>query len=76
MARVAARIDKALISMRTFEGYPCTEHKEIRTGIRTVTSDRSVFTFEINEPLSEVRLLAVFFGGVDHRRQILERLRP
>jgi hypothetical protein len=25
--------------------------------------------------LSEVRVLAVFFGGVDHRQQILDRLR-
>ena len=78
MARAAARIGAALTYMRTFDGHPYrgTEHPEIRSGIRTVTSKRFVFYFEIDEPLSEVRILAVFFSGVDHRQQILDRLRP
>jgi hypothetical protein len=39
-------------------------------------TDRSfVFYFEIDEPLAEVRILAAFSGGADHRRQILHRLR-
>jgi len=29
-----------------------------------------VFYVEIDEPSSEVRILATFFGGADHRRQI------
>lgn len=75
--RAAARIGEALAYMRTFEVHPHrgTEHPEIRPGIRTVTSKRFIFYFEIDESLSEVRILAVFFGGVDHRRQILDRLR-
>lgn len=75
--RAAARIDEALAYMRTFVDHPYrgTEHPEIRPGIRTVTNRKFIFYFEIDEPLSEVRVLAVFFGGVDHRQQILDRVR-
>jgi plasmid stabilization system protein ParE len=75
--RAAARIEEALAYLRTFAEHPHrgTGHPEIRPGLRTVTSRRFVFYFEIDEPLAEVRVLAVFFGGVDHRRQIVDRLR-
>ena len=75
--RAAACIGEALAYMRTFESRPHrgTEHPEIRSGIRTVTSNKFVFYFEIDEPLSEVRILAVFFGGANHSQQILDRLR-
>ncbi len=76
-ARAAGRIEEAIAYMRSFEDHPHrgTEHPEIRSGIRAVTSKRFVFYFEIDEPLSEIRILAIFFGGVDHRRQILDRHR-
>jgi toxin ParE1/3/4 len=76
-ARAAARIEGALAYMRTFESHPHrgTEHPEIRPGIGTVTNNNFVFYFEIDERLSEVRILAVFFGGVNHSQQIRERLR-
>ncbi len=76
-ARAGARIDDALAYMRTFATSPHrgTEHKTIRPGIRTVTHKNFVFYFEIDEASSEVRILATFFGGVDHRRQIMDRLR-
>jgi hypothetical protein len=75
--RAAARIDEALDYMRTFEARPHrgTERPDVLPGIRTVTSNRFIFYFEIDEPLAEVRILAVFFGSVDHTRQILDRLR-
>ena len=75
--RAAARIGEALAYMRTFEFHPHrgTEHPEIRSGIRTVTSNKFVFYFEIDEPQSEVRILAVFFGSANHSQQILDRLR-
>ena len=77
MERGAARIDEALAYMRTFTALPHrgSEHPKIRPGVRTVTNKRFVFYFEIDEPSSEVRILATFFGGADHRRQILDRLR-
>ncbi len=75
--RAAARIDEAQAYMRTFATYPHrgTEQAKIRPGIRTVTNKNFVFYFEIDEPSAEVRILAAFFGGVDHRRQIMDRLR-
>jgi plasmid stabilization system protein ParE len=77
VGRAAARIEEALSYMRTFAAYPCrgTEHADILHGIRTVISKSFVFYFEIDEPGSEVRILAAFFGGADHRQQIIDRLR-
>ena len=74
--RAAARIDEALLHLRTFEAHPYrgTEHKAIRPGIRSVTNKKFVFYFEIDDEDSEVRVLAIFFGGADHRRQIVDRL--
>lgn len=76
-ARAAARIEAALAYMRTFETHPHrgTQHPEIFPGIRTVTSNQFIFYFEIDERLSEVRILAIFFGGANHGQQIRERLR-
>ena len=39
-----------------------------------MTNKNFVFYFEVDEPSSEVRVLATFFGGADHRRQIMQRL--
>jgi plasmid stabilization system protein ParE len=75
--RAAARIEEALGYMRTFATHPHrgTEHPTILPGIRTVTYKNFVFYFEIDEASCEVRILATFFGGADHRRQIMDRLR-
>lgn len=77
MERATSRINEALAYIRTFEDdpYSRTEHPEIRSDIRTVSSKRFIFYCEVDETLSEVRVLAVFFGGVDHRQQILDRFR-
>lgn len=75
--RAAARIDDALVYMRGFITHPHrgTEHAKIRPGIRIVTHKNFIFYFEVDEPSSEVRILAIFFGGLDHRQQIMDRLR-
>jgi plasmid stabilization system protein ParE len=77
MERAAARIDDSLAYLRTFSTHPHrgTEHPTIRPGIRTVTNKKFVIYFEIHEASSEVRILAIFFGGADHRRQIMDRFR-
>ena len=77
MIRATARINETLAYMRTFAAHPHrgTEHPKIRPGIRTLTNKSVVFYFEIAEPSSEIRILATFFGGADHRRQILDRFR-
>ncbi len=63
--------------MRTFATHPDrgTEQAKIRPGIRTVTNKSFVFYFEIDELSSEVRIPATFFGGADHKQQIMDRLR-
>lgn len=74
--RAAERIEGALGFLRTFEQQPHrgTELPEIRPGLRSVTSRSFVVYFEVDGAAREVRILAVFFGGIDHRRQILDRL--
>lgn len=46
--RAAARINEALACMRTFESRPHrgTEHSDIQSGIRTVTSNKFILYFE------------------------------
>jgi len=75
--RAAVRIDDALLYMRTFVTHPHqgTEHAKIRPGIRTVTNKNFICYFEVDDLSSEVRILAIFFGGIDHRQQIMDRLR-
>jgi plasmid stabilization system protein ParE len=75
--RSAARINDALAYMRTFVTHPHrgTEHPKILPGIRTVTAKNFIVYFEVDDLSSEVRILAIFFGGVDHRQQIMDRLR-
>jgi plasmid stabilization system protein ParE len=77
IAHAAARINDALLYMRTFITQPhrSTEQTKIRPGIRTVTNKKFIFYFEINDTSSEVSILAIFFGGMDHRQQIMDRLR-
>ena len=62
--------------MRTFATHPHrgTVHPELKGGVRHITQRNFVFYFEIDEQSAEVRILAVFFGGADHLRQIVERL--
>jgi len=74
--RAAARIEDALTYMRSFTTHPHrgAEHCNIQPGIRTITHRNFIFYFEIDDPSAEVRILAVFFSSVDHRRQITDRL--
>jgi plasmid stabilization system protein ParE len=77
VARASARIDDALAYMRTFVTHPHrgTEQAKIQPGIRSVTNKNFIFYFEVDDLSSEVRILAIFFGSIDHRRQIMDRLR-
>jgi toxin ParE1/3/4 len=43
-------------------------------GLRTITKNGAVFYFDIDDKRRLVRILAVFFGGQDHRRHMLKRL--
>lgn len=50
-----------------------TLSSNIAPGLRHVTKDRAIFYFEVDEERQMVLALAVFFGGQDHGRRILER---
>jgi plasmid stabilization system protein ParE len=47
-------------------------HEDLAPGLRHAALDRAVFYFQV-EP-DRVRVLAVFFGGQDHQRQMRLRL--
>ena len=74
--RALSRIKGALDYLDGLSEHPHrgTEHPKMRPGLGTVTANRFIYYFEIDEALSEVRILAIFFGGLDHRAQIMERL--
>ena len=48
---------------------------ELRPGLRWVTKRREIFYFDTDDAAACVRVLAVFYGGQDHRRAVLDRLR-
>lgn len=54
--------------------YQGTLREDIAPGLRQVTKERAVFYFELDADARCLRLLAVFFGGQDHRRHMLRRL--
>jgi plasmid stabilization system protein ParE len=42
--------------------------------VRNVTKNRAVFYFDVDDSNRSVRILAIFFGGQNHRDHILKRL--
>lgn len=68
------RIEAALVTLGDvpFQG---TLEPAILDGLRHVTKDRAVFYFTADEEVQTVRVLAVFFGGQDHRRHLLARIK-
>lgn len=59
-------------------GLPAAPHQGTRLpdlgpGIRSVTKGRAILYFDLDEERQVLRLLAVFFGGQDHRRRMLLR---
>jgi plasmid stabilization system protein ParE len=49
--------------------------QDIMPGLRSVTKDQAIFYFDVDGDKRVVRVFAVFFGGQDHRRHMLGRLR-
>lgn len=46
----------------------------IAPGLRSVTKNRAIFYFDVDDERELVRVLAVFFGGQEHRRHMLRRM--
>lgn len=49
-------------------------HDDLLPGLRHLTIDRAIYWFDVSEAERRVRVLAIFFGGQDHVRQMLTRL--
>jgi toxin ParE1/3/4 len=62
---------KALVSLP----HRGTRRETLLPGLRNVTMERAIFYFTVDDEAQLVRVLAVFFGGQDHQREMLKRLR-
>ncbi len=51
-----------------------TRRDDMAPGVRSVTRDRAIFWFDLDEANRTVRILAIFHGGQDHLRHMLARL--
>ena len=51
-----------------------TLRQDLMPGLRQVTKDQAIFYFTTDEPAHRLTVLAIFFGGQDHRRHMLIRL--
>lgn len=74
--RASARLDDIEGAMERLGAAPHqgTRLPELGPGIRSVTKGRAILYFSLDEGNEVVRVLAVFFGGQDHRRRMLLRL--
>jgi plasmid stabilization system protein ParE len=74
--RAAKRLDDISDLMLTLGAAPHqgTKRDDILPGLRSVTKDRAIYYFDVEEEARRVRVLAIFFGGQDHRRAMLKRL--
>jgi plasmid stabilization system protein ParE len=70
------RIHRIEAAMRALGRAPHqgTLRPELAPGLRSVTRDRAIFYFDVDDDRRVVRVLAVFFGGQDHQRLMLKRL--
>lgn len=76
-ARAAKRVDGIVRSGMAFGASPHrgTLLPAIRPGLRCITKDRAVYYFEVDDDEKALLVLAIFFGGQDHQREMLKRLR-
>ncbi len=76
LRQAAARVDGIRSAADRLAGAPHrgTLRDDIKTGLRNVTIERAIYWFTLDEQRQRVTILAVFFGGQDHVRQMLIRL--
>ncbi len=76
LERAAERIEKIEDVMATLGAAPHqgTKRDDLLPGLRSVTKDRAIYYFDVDDDARRVRVLAIFFGGQDHRRAMLKRL--
>jgi plasmid stabilization system protein ParE len=74
--RAERRLTRVTASMRSLAARPHqgTLRADLMPGLRSVTKDRAILYFTIDEEAYLVRVLAVFFGGQDHQSAMLRRV--
>lgn len=72
----AERLQEIQNTMQSLGGAPHqgTLVPHIFPGLRSVTKDRAIYDFSVDDTKRTLRVLAVFFGGQDNRRLMLRRL--
>jgi plasmid stabilization system protein ParE len=73
-ARRVMKIEEAMEALGLLP-HQGTLRPRLMPGLRSVTKDRAVFYFTVDDEARVVRVLTVFFGGQDHQREMLKRLR-
>ena len=53
-----------------------TRRPDLLPDLRSVTKNRAILYFTVDDDQKQVRVLAIFFGGQDHQRAMLIRLGP
>lgn len=74
--RAGKRVRGITADMFSLAGYPYrgTLDAGLGFGLRHFTKNNAVIYFRIDETAKVVHVLAVFFGGQDHKRLMLKRL--
>lgn len=74
--RATARIGDMQLSMESLAKLPMqgTLHREYSPKLRSVTRNRFIFWFKVDETEHIVTILAIFFGTQDHQRLMLRRM--
>ena len=74
--RASARVRSILDDMEALGSVPFqgTLWSDQLPDLHWVTKNRMIFYFQIDDAAAVVRILAVFFGGQDHRMKMLLRL--
>ena len=72
----AARIEQILSAAERLATAPHRgeAHDDLLLGLRHLALDRSIYWFVVDDLARQVRILALFFGGQDHQRQMLVQL--
>lgn len=74
-ASARARMIEAEIDTIALAPHQGTLLPHLKSGLRSVTKNRAVIYFDVDDVAQRIRILAIFFGGQDHRQHIVKRLR-
>ena len=73
-ASVRARTIEAEIDTIALAPHQGTLLPQLAQGLRGVTKNRGIFYFDVDDAAKRVRILAIVFGGQNHRYRMLRRL--